>query len=126
MNIADQKSSFVQPSQVIGNLFSRFFFSHKNNDLLFYSFYAIINYMKEIIWNPKALKQLKKIPAHDKLNIINAVDALAVGMVHQDIKLLKNHDYGYRLRVGRYRVLFGQNNHIVDIYEVKKRDESTY
>jgi mRNA-degrading endonuclease RelE of RelBE toxin-antitoxin system len=37
---------------------------------------------------------------------------------------------GYRLRVGRYRVLFTINAHhepvIVQIEEVKKRDERTY
>lgn len=47
--------------------------------------------------------------------------------VHNVIALTQ-HQYGYRLRVGRYRVLFNWDGaiHIVDIEEVKKRDEQTY
>jgi len=39
-----------------------------------------------------------------------------------------NHEYGYRLRVGQYRVLFDWTVEIriVEIHEVRKRDERTY
>jgi mRNA-degrading endonuclease RelE of RelBE toxin-antitoxin system len=45
-----------------------------------------------------------------------------------DVKALKNYACGYRLRVGRYRVLFNYDGaiHIVTIEEVRKRDEQTY
>jgi mRNA-degrading endonuclease RelE of RelBE toxin-antitoxin system len=45
-----------------------------------------------------------------------------------DITELKNHKYDYRLRVGRYRVLFNYANvvRIIEITEVKKRDGRTY
>ncbi|WP_404800579.1 type II toxin-antitoxin system RelE family toxin [Avibacterium paragallinarum] len=47
-----------------------------------------------------------------------------------NVKALVNHQYDYRLRVGRYRVFFnfGSNNdiQIVSIEEVKKRDDNTY
>jgi len=52
-----------------------------------------------------------------------------MAMLHcQNIKVLKNHAYGYRLRVGRYQVLFDWQEivKIVEIQEVKKRDEHTY
>lgn len=41
---------------------------------------------------------------------------------------LSNHAYGYRLRVGNYRVLFKvlETVEVVKIEEVKKRDERTY
>ena len=41
---------------------------------------------------------------------------------------LVNHQYGYRLRIGNYRVLFDWQDEIriVEIQEVKKRDERTY
>lgn len=41
---------------------------------------------------------------------------------------LTNHAYGYRLRVGHYRVLFNVLVvvEVVSIEEVKKRDERTY
>lgn len=44
------------------------------------------------------------------------------------VKALVNHEYGYRLRVGRYRVFFDFDGEvrIIDIQEVKKRDEHTY
>jgi len=47
----------------------------------------------------------------------------------QNVKHLVNHEYQYRLRVGRYRVFFdtsGDTITIITIQEVKKRDEHTY
>ncbi|MOA38529.1 hypothetical protein D3C78_1602250 [compost metagenome] len=46
----------------------------------------------------------------------------------QNIRALVNHHYGYRLRVGNYRILFDWDGSvkIVSIEEVKKRDEHTY
>ena len=46
----------------------------------------------------------------------------------QNVKALAHHEYGYRLRVGNYRVLFDWDGAIkvVDIEEVRKRDERTY
>lgn len=45
-----------------------------------------------------------------------------------NIKVLVNHKYDYRLRIGQYRVLFTWDDEIqiVQIEEVKKRDEHTY
>ena len=45
-----------------------------------------------------------------------------------DVKALKSYKYGYRLRVGRYRVLFDFDGTIkvIAVQEVKKRDEQTY
>jgi mRNA interferase RelE/StbE len=44
------------------------------------------------------------------------------------VKVLVNYKQSYRLRVGRYRVLFNYDGdvRIVEIQEVKKRDERTY
>ncbi|MNF15371.1 hypothetical protein D3C80_2179560 [compost metagenome] len=46
----------------------------------------------------------------------------------QSVKALVNHHYGYRLRVGNYRILFDWDGsvRIVNIEEVKTRDEHTY
>ena len=82
--------------------------------------------MKKIEWKNKAIKQLRKIPKPDRLHIETAVSALAEGFEFSDIKVLKNHMYHYRLRVARYRVLFNHCDEVVEIEEVKKRDESTY
>ena len=45
-----------------------------------------------------------------------------------DISELKDHLFDYRLRVGRYRVLFNYADvvNIIEIQKVKKRDERTY
>ena len=46
----------------------------------------------------------------------------------RNVKALTNHEYGYRLRVGNYRVFFDHDGavRIVSIEEVRKRDERTY
>ncbi|MFQ5900972.1 MAG: type II toxin-antitoxin system RelE/ParE family toxin [Thermodesulfobacteriota bacterium] len=46
----------------------------------------------------------------------------------RNVETLKDEDYDYRLRVGRYRVLFDYAEVIKIIYiqEVKKRDDRTY
>ena len=46
----------------------------------------------------------------------------------RNVKALTNHEFGYRLRVGSYRVFFDHDGavRIVTIEEVKKRDERTY
>jgi mRNA-degrading endonuclease RelE of RelBE toxin-antitoxin system len=46
----------------------------------------------------------------------------------QNVKSLANHEYGYRLRIGNYRVLFDwfSEIRIVEIQEVRKRNERTY
>lgn len=84
--------------------------------------------MNTVYWRPKALKQLRKIDRHDNAAIRQAVDRLADMPNCQGVKALVNHPYGYRLRVGRYRVFFDfdGNVRIVAIQEVKKRDEQTY
>lgn len=54
---------------------------------------------------------------------------LAVFPFGAGVKALVDHKYGYRLRVGNYRVLFdfeGGAACIVSIEEVSKRDERTY
>jgi len=46
----------------------------------------------------------------------------------QRVKKLVNHEYQYRLRIGDYRVLFDWDGEIkiVEIQEVRKRNERTY
>ena len=46
----------------------------------------------------------------------------------RNVKALTSHEYGYRLRVGNYRVFFDFDGavRIVSIEEVRKRDERTY
>ncbi len=86
--------------------------------------------MNVILWHNRARKQIKKIPKHYQDAIFESVDKLAAfpSCKSLDIKELKTHRYEYRLRVGRYRVMFNFNKgiRIIEVQEVKKRDERTY
>jgi mRNA-degrading endonuclease RelE of RelBE toxin-antitoxin system len=85
--------------------------------------------MYSIEWQKKARKQLDKIAdGNTRQEIKNAVATLANFPNATQIKKLANHRHEYRLRVGRYRVLFDILDavQIVSIEEVKKRDDRTY
>lgn len=85
--------------------------------------------MNSINWQPKALKQLRKIDVRAGTQIRTAVTVeLADLSKARNVKSLTNHEYGYRLRVGGYRVFFEFDGtvRIVNIEEVRKRDERTY
>ena len=85
--------------------------------------------MYKITWKSKAVRQLSKIKdKKSKIAIFEGVDTLTNYPSCTNIKQLKNHRYDFRLRVGRFRVLFSvrEEVEIIDIEEVKKRDERTY
>ncbi len=84
--------------------------------------------MNRINWTRKAVKQLGKLSKADQPMIYDAVQGLAWMPNVQNVKKLINHTQGYRLRVGNYRVLFDWDGgvRIVNIEEVRKRDEHTY
>ncbi len=85
--------------------------------------------MNSIFWQPKALRQLRKIEPKANAQIRAAVSQELVDLsAARNVKALTNHEYDYRLRVGSYRVFFNFDGavHIVTVEEVKKRDERTY
>ena len=85
--------------------------------------------MNAINWQPKALRQLRKVDAHAGKQIRAAVSTELVDLSKaRNVKALTNHEYGYRLRVDNYRVFFDFDGavRIVSIEEVSKRDEHTY
>lgn len=77
--------------------------------------------MNRIFWQSKALKQMRKIPAHLGKAIRVAVDEELVDLsTARNVKTLINHVYGYRLRVGNYRVFEWDGAiRIITIEEVK-------
>jgi len=83
-----------------------------------------------INWKPKALKQMRRIPAQAGAAIRRRVNAELIDLsAARNVKALTDYAYGYRLRVGDYRVFFdflGGDVCIVCIEEVRKRDERTY
>lgn len=83
--------------------------------------------MYAIEWASRALKQLKRLPRADQARIVAAVRELRGWPDCRNVLRLSGRD-GYRLRVGRYRVLFDAQDRlrIIWVEEVKKRDEHTY
>jgi len=84
--------------------------------------------MNSIAWTTKALRQARKLPPADQGNIADAVAGLRDWPHVEQVKALVGKP-GYRLRVGRYRVLFTIHagiSLVIRIEEVKKRDEHTY
>ena len=85
--------------------------------------------MNSINWQPKALRQLRKVDAHAGKQIRAAVSTELPDLsMARNVKALTDHEYGYRLRVGNYRVFFDFDGavRIVSIEEVRKRNERTY
>ena len=85
--------------------------------------------MNEITWTTKAVRQFRKLPTETQRCIGAGVSTLADWPeVHNVKKLAGRPDY--RLRVGNFRIFFtinpGGQVTIVQIEEVKKRDEHTY
>ena len=85
--------------------------------------------MYNISWEKKARKQLARIGVQaTRDEIYDSVENLRDFPSVENVKKLTNHSYGYRLRVGRYRVFFNFEDivRIIHIEEVKKRDDRTY
>jgi mRNA-degrading endonuclease RelE of RelBE toxin-antitoxin system len=83
--------------------------------------------MYSVEWTRRALKQLKRFDGAHQQQIVIAVRELRNWPDCRNVKALSGRS-GYRLRVGRYRVLFEvyETLQIVEIEEVKKRDDRTY
>lgn len=84
--------------------------------------------MYAVNWSNKAKKQLRKIDRKEQLTIIDAVDRLEEFPNARNVISLTKHEYEYRMRVGNYRILFDADTEvrIIEIQQVKKRDEQTY
>ncbi|MFA5520171.1 MAG: type II toxin-antitoxin system RelE/ParE family toxin [Castellaniella sp.] len=84
--------------------------------------------MYTVNWSNKAKKQLRKIDRKEQLTIIDAVDRLEDFPSVKNVISLTKHEYGYRMRVGNYRILFDADIavRIIEIQQVKKRDGQTY
>ena len=85
--------------------------------------------MNAIIWKTKAIKQVLKLQRQVAQTIRDVIEEkLSVFPDCTGVKKLTNHQFQYRLRIKNYRVFFDFDGeiHIVNIEEVKKRNETTY
>ena len=86
----------------------------------------------EVDVTKRAIRQLTRIPEKNRKRIFTAIRTLEDSETWGDVKKLVNHDYNYRLRVGRYRVLFNVTDddmleiQVIRVGDVKKRDDQTY
>ena len=77
----------------------------------------------DVIWQPKAVKQLKKIGGHAvQERILSATHGLSMFPACANVKRLIDHEPTHRLRVGNWRILFNvlEEISIIRIEEVKK------
>lgn len=82
----------------------------------------------QILYSEKAAKNLKKIAKGDKKSAIMIIESIEKYANNPndnyDVKVLKGKLGNFmRLRVGNYRIIFDNENHILHIYEIKHRQE---
>lgn len=85
--------------------------------------------MYAIDWAPRARRQLAKMRNRElRVRIFLALERLAVFPAVAGLERLREHRYGYRLRIGSYRVPIDVDTErqVVLVQEIRKRDERTY
>jgi mRNA interferase RelE/StbE len=75
-----------------------------------------------------ASKALSKIPKDHAEKILEVVETLVINPFFGDIKKIRGEEQTWRRRVGEYRVLFKiyQNEKIIFVFSIKRRNENTY
>jgi len=72
-----------------------------------------------IYFSKKAEKYLFSLPPRITLNIINKIEKIPVG----DIKPLSGREGEFRLRVGRFRILFFIEDEDIKIFKIDTRGD---
>lgn len=90
----------------------------------------MVTYVRHSRW-PRARRQLRRVARKDRQAFVlieRAISSLAPWPVAKSVKSLTAHENQYRLRAGRYRVLFDVDteNTLIRIQEVRRRDDHTY
>ena len=80
--------------------------------------------MKTVILTHKAAKQLDALPSTVRQSIHAALTAYAL-MGQGDVRQLSGRD-GYRLRVGKYRVIFAEDAVTILAIYIGRRSTTTY
>ena len=72
----------------------------------------------KIAFKPSVKKDLRGIPRHDVERILKSIEGLSENPLPQNARSLTGRD-AYRLRVGRYRVIYAIDNEQVVILIIK-------
>jgi len=77
-----------------------------------------------IEYDPKAVKQLKKLDKHEASQILDGIEEYASNQNSTKIKKLKTpFDGACRLRIGDYRVIFYQEDSLILISKIAHRKQ---
>ena len=74
----------------------------------------------KVEFKPKSLKDSKKIPQDKLKQIFSKIEEMRFDL-KGDVKHLTNYSPEYRLRVGKYRVLFEIEENTIVIYRIRHR-----
>jgi mRNA interferase RelE/StbE len=77
----------------------------------------------QVQFQSKAIKALEKLPTQERVKIVTKIEAMKNNL-QGDVKKLTNLTPEYRLRVGKYRVLFEIEGEVLTIYQVKHRRDA--
>lgn len=80
--------------------------------------------MKTIIFTSAAAKDLDDLPPDAREMVVTALAAYAIDG-RGDVKQLKGRD-GFWLRIGRYRVIFDEDQQTILAIYIGKRETTTY
>lgn len=74
----------------------------------------------------KIEKLFRKIDQKDRLKLLNLIKSLVSNQANNlNISKIKTTDF-FRLKSGRYRIIFHKENHEIIIDSIKLRNEDTY
>ncbi|MDP2892789.1 MAG: type II toxin-antitoxin system RelE/ParE family toxin [Sulfurimonas sp.] len=77
-----------------------------------------------IEYDPKALKELKKLDKSIALSLLDGIEEFAQNPLLSKIKKLKTpFDGAYRLRIGNYRIIFYQEENLMLISKIAHRKD---
>ncbi len=77
-----------------------------------------------IQYDPKVIKQLKKLDKYEASKILDGLESYASNPISSKIKKLKTpFDGAYRLRIGDYRVIFYQEDDLMLISRIAHRKQ---
>ncbi len=80
--------------------------------------------MKTVILSASAARDLDNLPSDARTQVSQGLERYAISG-SGDVKKLSGRD-GYRLRIGRYRVLFDEDATTILAIYIGKRETSTY
>lgn len=96
----------------------------RQSSLAIFSNISDIIAVKTIILTNRAAKELDSLPIATRSAIEAGLDAYAVSG-RGDVKRLQGRE-GFRLRIGRYRVIFAEDAVTILAFTIGKRETNTY